>query len=328
MTRLSLSVASVLTLVLAACGGPKAPTEPSVRHIKPVQVPAIVSDAAEALEYVMEHYWDSFFSGTGATDTTFILGVPKGEVEQHLSNYIAILQQSCAGVPATETGPLRLARKSVSGLFSKVEQTQRADTSSAFFIVFNDLVSHYLYDPNSPLRNEDLYLPYVKALSESPLTREDMRTAYRFEASMCSLNQFGDKAPDFAFRTLKGRNLTLYGVRADYVMLFFSNPGCQSCKGIIDEVQSRPYIDGYIASGKLAVINVYIDEEVDKWREYAPTYPKNWLSGYDYRFTIRSDEQYNVRAIPSLYLLDSEKRVLMKDVPTDKVLSFLDQIEK
>ena len=35
---------------------------------------------------------------------------------------------------------------------------------------------------------------------------------------------------------------------------------------------------------------------------------------------IRSDHLYDVRAIPSLYLLDSQKRVLMKDAPEDKVL--------
>ena len=36
-----------------------------------------------------------------------------------------------------------------------------------------------------------------------------------------------------------------------------------------------------------------------------------------------------MRAIPSLYLLDAEKRVLMKDAPVEKVLQYLDNnIEK
>ena len=32
---------------------------------------------------------------------------------------------------------------------------------------------------------------------------------------------------------------------------------------------------------------------------------------------------YNVRAIPSLYILDKDKRVIMKDAPETKVLAFL-----
>ena len=43
-------------------------------------------------------------------------------------------------------------------------------------------------------------------------------------------------------------------------------------------------------------------------------------NGYDPDYAIRTDRLYDVRAIPSLYLLDSEKTVLMKDAPTEKVL--------
>jgi hypothetical protein len=38
---------------------------------------------------------------------------------------------------------------------------------------------------------------------------------------------------------------------------------------------------------------------------------------------IRTENLYSVRAIPSLYLLDKEKRVIMKDAPEDRVFSYL-----
>ena len=77
------------------------------------------------------------------------------------------------------------------------------------------------------------------------------------------------------------------------------------------------------ASGRLAVVNVYIDQELDKWREYAAGYPSGWISGYDHNYIIRTDQLYSVRAIPSLYLLDSSKNVILKDAPQDKVFDFL-----
>ena len=95
----------------------------------------------------------------------------------------------------------------------------------------------------------------------------------------------------------------------------------------IDGLTGDPRITGKISSGKLAVVNVYIDSDVDEWREYAVNYPSSWLSGYDQSYTIRTDVTYNVRAIPSLYLLDAEKRVIMKDAPQDKVLSFISNID-
>lgn len=86
-------------------------------------------------------------------------------------------------------------------------------------------------------------------------------------------------------------------------------------------------IASLVASGRLAVVNIYIDDELDKWREYASVYPKDWYNGYDQSYLIRSDITYNVRAIPSLYVLDSEKRVVMKDAPAEVVLPYLDNLK-
>ncbi len=109
-------------------------------------------------------------------------------------------------------------------------------------------------------------------------------------------------------------------------MLFFSNPGCTSCKEIIDEIGASGCIHPMIAAHRLAIINIYIDEEVQKWRDYLPHYPKDWINGYDYTFSLRDSGLYDIRAIPSLYLLDEQKRVLMKDAPTANVLEYLENI--
>ena len=86
---------------------------------------------------------------------------------------------------------------------------------------------------------------------------------------------------------------------------------------------SRPGLDERIAKGDFAVVNVYIDEDLDAWRAYEPNYPRNWFCGYDPDGLVRADRIYNVRAIPSLYLLDGEKKILMKDAPVERVVSWL-----
>lgn len=313
---LKLLLAGIL-LGICSCA-PKTAEEARPRHLSDMKVPSVYTSPEERVDYILSHYWDEMLGGKGPTDTAFILGVPKEEVEQKVSNYIGVLGQ--VGMDA--------AQKSVRKMFSKLEQAQAADTLSEVFSRFSEIVSRYMYDPNSPMRNEDFYLPFVSGLASSKFTSETMRPAYAHDARMCSMNRFGTQVPDFAFRTLSGRTLRLYGIKAEYSMLFFSNPGCHACKGIIDEVMARPYIEDMIARKKLAVINVYIDEQIDEWKAYAPTYPDCWYSGYDPEYIIRQDLLYNVRAIPSLYLLDSEKRVIMKDALTENVLAFMDNIAK
>ena len=81
-----------------------------------------------------------------------------------------------------------------------------------------------------------------------------------------------------------------------------------------------------ISQGRLAVLNIYIDEDLQAWREYMPIYPEEWYNGFDPDLVIRTDNLYNVRAIPSLYLLDSDKRVIMKDAPENKVFNYLNNL--
>ena len=95
---------------------------------------------------------------------------------------------------------------------------------------------------------------------------------------------------------------------------------------IIDALQADPGIVQLVHSGALAVVNVYIDEDISAWKAYEPVYPRTWVTGYEFAGIIREEQIYDVRAIPSLYLLDREYRIVMKDAPTERVLAFLDRI--
>ena len=78
--------------------------------------------------------------------------------------------------------------------------------------------------------------------------------------------------------------------------------------------------------GVLAVANIYIDEDYSAWRAYVDHYPKEWYTGFDYAGIVRGEHIYDVRAIPSVYLLDAEKRIILKDAPFERVLEAIEQL--
>ena len=57
----------------------------------------------------------------------------------------------------------------------------------------------------------------------------------------------------------------------------------------------------------------YPDEDIEAWRNYLHTMPRGWICGYDKELRLTSERLYDLKAIPSLYLLDSTKRVIIKD---------------
>ena len=81
-----------------------------------------------------------------------------------------------------------------------------------------------------------------------------------------------------------------------------------------------------IKDGALAVLNIYIDEDLQAWRDYMEIYPQTWYNGFDPYLAIRNDMLYNVRAIPSLYLLDSDKIVILKDAVPEKLSAILNKL--
>ena len=186
-----------------------------------------------------------------------------------------------------------------------------------------ETVNSYLYDTESPYRNEELYLPFVQGLAASEFTPESIRAGYADDAQMCSINRIGKAAEDFDMETLDGQRLHLYGIKADYILLMFSNPECQACDDITEILKTDKHILGLTESGKLAVVNMFIDEELDVWREAALTYPESWYNCFDPIPVIRENRVYNVRAIPTLYILDKDKKVVLKDAPFEKINAFI-----
>lgn len=282
-----------------------------------VKAPAMMQDRQEIAEYMAEHWWDGLTDPQRnfPCDSALVSGVKRGDVEQKFANWTVVL----GAVDYTH------AVESVARLFDRAVACEKKDTASNIFESMTDIVQKYLYDPNSPMRNEDFYGPYVERLSQCGLVEEGMRQAYAFDARMCALNRTGTKATDFRFSDCNGRIRRLYDIKADNMILFFSNPGCKACLDIINTLKSMPVVAEGIADGRLVVLNIYIDEDLKAWREYMPIYPDEWYNGYDPDYVIRTDVLYNVRAIPSLYLLDKDKKVIMKDAPEARLFDWLSQ---
>lgn len=301
--RRTLDILLLLSAValLSSCAGRTGAgaVQKEARPFPAVAVPSVIDEPGERLEYVLNHYWDDFE------------GVPADELEKAMADFTGLMDQA----------PLAVSQKAMEVLFDRICEAEMSDTSAHHYVLMTQMVSKYLYDPNSSVRNEDYYLPFVRLMAVSPLTSEDIRPAYRYEAESCSICQAGTPAPDFTMRTASGRDMRLYDIHSRYTLLFFSNPGCEACRTIIDEICAVTDIDRMISDGEVSVVNVYIDEDLDAWKGYLHNYPESWISAYDPDGVIRGRRIYDVRAIPSLYLLDRDKVILMKDAPTGRVLA-------
>lgn len=189
----------------------------------------------------------------------------------------------------------------------------RAEASRPVLDFFAEMASEVLYDPNSPLRNDEYYIPILEELAVSPLMDEYDRQIPQHTLHIVKQNRLGTIANNFTYTLANGTQHTLHKLDADYTILLFNNPGCEMCKEVITEVEHSKTLTELSTKYRIVTLAIYPDEDIEAWREYLPQMPKGWICGYDKEQAITTQRLYDLKAIPSLYLLDHDKHVLVKD---------------
>ena len=283
---------------LTACGGgtsQQTATPPKPLHEFATPVPPVTFGREQQVEFLRKHYWDQF----RFADTTALAAIDTMAMIKHFGQYAMLVSAETETIRADIPAMRRLM--------------QQASSSRPMMDFFLFLAETVLHDPNSPLRNDELYIPVLEAQLAAPWYDEYERIAPAFDLEMVRKNRIGHPAADFCYTTADGRTRSLYALKADYTLLFFNNPDCAMCKELREQIGASPVLAPLIASGCLKVLALYPDEDLAAWRAYQPNIPANWINAYDKGCVIRGEQRYDVNAIPSLYLLDSEKRVLVKD---------------
>ncbi len=294
MKRLSILLLCVL-VVMTSCGRRrKAPASDAAASQPAVFLPAIPPSrlsAAEQQEWLRWHYWDRF----NFSDTLFLTRVDSSQLFEAYARYVVLL-----GGRPTDGAPMDSLMR-------------RASTSRRMLDYFSKMAEVVLHDPNSPLRNDEFYIPVLEAQLRAPWYDEYERIAPQYDLQMAQQNRLGQPANDFRYTLASGRSGTLYGLDAEYVLLFINNPGCAMCREIREAVSSSPMLTEMIEHGRLRVLAIYPDEDLSEWRAYRDEMPASWINAYDKGCVIRNEMLYDLHAIPALYLLDRNKRVLVKD---------------
>lgn len=269
-----------------------ASTKPTAKQLNfiPALAPAMLPQE-QKMEYMREHYWDKF----DFADTTFVNQIDSTKMLTAFAVYAA------GYVPDS------LAYKYMPRLM------QRASTSKRMYTYFLMLAEGVLHDPNSPLRNDEKYIPVLESAVQSEWLGEYERMPYEYDLEIARQNRIGRTANDFTYTLASGRTATLHNIKADYTLIFISNPGCPMCREVKEQITTSPMMQELIERKELKVLVIYPDTDLEAWREHLSDYPSSWINGYDADQRIEKERLYDLKAIPALYLLDKQKRVMAKD---------------
>lgn len=290
-------IAYILMVLLMAvgCRRAQAPSTVSVPKVyyKVPEAPAMLAGQERIDDFYARNWWRDF----DYSDTTQVALTDTAYMVRLFADWATVLER----VPDSV------------GVRSVEQVMDRASANKKTFEWFVMAAREVLADPNSQWRDDELYMPVLRVRIASPFTDEATRERLRYRLDILSQNRIGHKANNIRYTLFDGFEGTLYGIKAEYTLVFINNPGCEMCRTVREGICASALLSGYIASGRLKVLAIYPDQDLDEWLRYRNEMPKDWINGYDRECVMRSEGTYNLTAIPSLYLLDSGKTVLVKD---------------
>lgn len=246
----------------------QAPSQPQQSFPYPA-LPDTLRSVEQRAGYLSEHYWDNY----NFADTLML----KSEevTEQGFVNFIDILGRFSPAI----------AQKGIAGF------TQRAFKNTAAKERFESLIEHYFENPQSPLRNDRVYLLFLEEMKNSPCFDEAEKERLAFKIKTTNKNLPGDIAINFNFKDENGKSHQLSDYRDQKVILYFYDPDCENCHKV------SAWLKQQTIPADIKVLKIIADNPIS--------------------------HIYSLRAMPTIFLLDKGNLVVLKDCTAQELIAYV-----
>lgn len=232
-------------------------------------LPDTLRSVEQRAGYLSVHYWDNY----NFADTLML----KSEevTEQGFVNFIDILGRFSPAI----------AQKGIAGF------TQRAFKNTAAKERFESLIEHYFENPQSPLRNDRVYLLFLEEMKNSPCFDEVEKERLAFKIKTTNKNLPGDIAINFNFKDENGKSHQLSDYRDQKVILYFYDPDCENCHKV------SAWLKQQTIPADIKVLKIIADNPIS--------------------------HIYSLRAMPTIFLLDKGNLVVLKDCTAQELIAYV-----
>lgn len=292
--------ASMMAVLLSAMKEPPYPSK----------IPKTRQDSLDNYQYYKSHYWDGItFMDERIIRTPFFL--PK------LENYYRnIIPQAADSIIKDIDYKLLLARSA----------------PEMFKFLLNWFTDEYI---SPKYMGQDavfvhLFEKYHSQGISSWLTAKQLDIITR-RAYMQMANLIGEKAADLEMLNSSDKPVSLYNVEADYTVLVFWDPTCGHCKIELPKIDSV-----YRASWKknnVKIFAILTENQKAEWLKYIQEHNlEDWTNVYETKEMEAAKaaagqpgfrQLYDVTMTPTLFLLDKDKRIIVKKLNWEQLNDFL-----
>jgi hypothetical protein len=254
------------------------------------QIPTMLVEPQQRANYLLMHYWDN----VDFSDMTLVMN--DDFMEQGFVDYLSVL-------PIVDN---QTAEKSVEAMM------KRAEISKTAYKRLVNIAEKYLFEPNSPMVSDEMYIMFLNQVLKTTVLSKVEKARFEYQHKALMKNRVGSVATDFIYMDRDGKTGSLHEFKAEETLLIFYDPDCDNCTEIIEKLRYNRALNSKIMSGRMKVLAVYAGENRALWEQHLAKMPTNWLVGRAVS-KIQPLGLYVLRAMPAIYLLDKDKKVVKKE---------------
>lgn len=262
-------------------------------------VPDSLRIPSQRASYIMDHFWDAM----DWTDSALVTN--DRFMEQNSATFYSLF-------PHTD---------SISGSQAVAVMFDGARVSDKAYRRIADIARLYLYDPASPMVDDETYAVVVDRLLTDKLLPEAELLRLQDVHHYLMMNRQGQKSSDLELVTLGGEHINLSELVAPFAqtLLMFYDPDCHDCAEMEKYLgQNQKFTENF----NIVMVCPY-DVDEQEWKRHAATMPESWTVARSVDENFEIDDVYEIRATPSVYILGSDMRVLAKNLTLNTIRAAL-----
>lgn len=265
-----------------------------------ITIPEEITDHVARAKYLSEHYWDNVDFNTVSDEV----------LEQGFVDMVSIF--------------MLLDDEALDRSWAAA--VKRAEASKTGVVRLLALGDKYLYGVSSPMYNESAYRSLLRAGLVSKKIAKADKTPYQKQLVLLEMNNEGSAAVDFEFEQADGTRSKLSEVVSPVTILFFYDPDCVDCK--IERFRlTQARMTSYLQrAGGVTVLAVFPSADAAAWDKHKSDIPADWINARDVTGRLKSENLYDLRAMPRIYLLDDKKQVLLKNTTAEQIETYLTEV--
>jgi len=255
------------------------------------QAPDTCSTLESRCNYIITHFWDNYnFSRPISDEAAF---------EVTFRDYVDFFRYAHRNV----------VKASIRDFVNKCQANASNLTRVA------DVAERSLYGKDAEYWSDEVYVEFAKSLAASKQLPGERRKHLADQLQRMNANQVGG-VMDFVYTDINGASHRLSELAAKSFILLFVDDGSDSSIARV-RLGTDVSLNALLDAGEACLVCVSLCKYTSQWAASAAGFNSNW--------TVVCSEQLagtiDLRAIPSCYVLDGERKIMTKQLSIEALKS-------